>query len=514
MIEGNSGDRVVRFPVFRYTGGAPVEITSSVTYTTQDVSATTGSDHEPVSGTFTFAPGETAKYIDITVHGDTTVEPVEMFNIHLDNITNATYFDLGSSGGQNPPGTILDDDQISTLVVKSTADVVHGSCGANCTLRDAVAASNADADLKQITFDIAPGDPGCTGGVCTITQKCGIGHILLMNPSISTAPGADKLIINGGTGNNRIFRTTSDPNYVRLKGMTIESGDYSFDQGGAVYAITSNLFTLDSVVVRNSTSGDDAGAVSFWQGNFEIINSTFTGNSANNCGAMKLSNGTLTITNSTFSGNTATTGYGGGVCFYGDSSVTIRKSTFANNTAVSHSGGIYNYNGASLNIGDSIVAANTAATNVDIRNDSALASNGYNLIGDNSSSASVFPAGTPNGNNDIVGTTGSVVDPMLGTLGDNGGPTPTLKLNIGSPAIDKGSAILGLTTDQRGLDRVYDNPAIGNAASGNGSDIGAFEVQAVPVPTITLDTTRRSILVTSTSVPVRANRTRRSRGSI
>ena len=66
-------------------------------------------------------------------------------------------------------------------------------------------------------------------------------------------------------------------------------------------------------------------------------------------------------------------------------------------------------------------------------------------------------------------------NPLLQELADNGGPTRTLLPSPDSPAIDGGSAF-GLVTDQRGLPRPSDFPAIANA--GDGSDIGAVERQA------------------------------------
>ena len=66
---------------------------------------------------------------------------------------------------------------------------------------------------------------------------------------------------------------------------------------------------------------------------------------------------------------------------------------------------------------------------------------------------------------------------MLGPLQDNGGPTFTLALLPGSPAIDKGKNFNGSATDQRGLPRTMDSPCIANASGGDGTDIGAFEVQ-------------------------------------
>lgn len=67
-------------------------------------------------------------------------------------------------------------------------------------------------------------------------------------------------------------------------------------------------------------------------------------------------------------------------------------------------------------------------------------------------------------------------DPLLGPLAENGGPTPTMALSPTSPAVDKGSAF-GLGADQRSVLRPIDFPAIANAAGGDGSDIGAFELQ-------------------------------------
>jgi hypothetical protein len=82
---------------------------------------------------------------------------------------------------------------------------------------------------------------------------------------------------------------------------------------------------------------------------------------------------------------------------------------------------------------------------------------GYNLDGDDSCG---FTRAT-----DITNT-----DPLLGPLANNGGPTQTMALLPGSPAIDKGGTAANgcLATDQRGVTR----------PQGPACDIGAFE--AVP----------------------------------
>src|SRR5260370_34084815 len=66
---------------------------------------------------------------------------------------------------------------------------------------------------------------------------------------------------------------------------------------------------------------------------------------------------------------------------------------------------------------------------------------------------------------------------MLGPLQDNGGPTFTRAPLPGRPAIDTGTNLSTSATDQRGLPRTVDRPCIANAPGGDGTDIGAFEVQ-------------------------------------
>lgn len=121
-----------------------------------------------------------------------------------------------------------------------------------------------------------------------------------------------------------------------------------------------------------------------------------------------------------------------------------------------------------------IVANNT--TNLGGNCSGTITDDGYNL-----EDTSPSTCGFSSANNSIVGS-----DPILGPLADNGGATFTRALMTGSPAIDKGKNFSGSSTDQRGTGfaRTYDGPAIANATGGDGTDIGAFEVQA-PTPTPT-----------------------------
>ena len=146
------------------------------------------------------------------------------------------------------------------------------------------------------------------------------------------------------------------------------------------------------------------------------------------------------LTNSTLSLNAASgSSYssGGGIENV-SGMVNLTNSTISNNQANANGGGIYNYFGT-VNSKNSIIAGNTASEGPDFSG--SLTSQGYNLIGSISGISG-------NISSDIINP-----NPLLGPLANNGGPTQTLALLAGSPAIDKGSAVDGVSTDQRGATR-------------------------------------------------------------
>src|SRR5262249_2449977 len=96
----------------------------------------------------------------------------------------------------------------------------------------------------------------------------------------------------------------------------------------------------------------------------------------------------------------------------------------------------------------------------------ALTSLGHNLIG-------ISNGGSGYAATDMVGTAQNPLDPKLGPLQDNGGPTWTMALLPGSPAIDAG-ALTDMEWDQRG-------PGYARLVNG-ATDIGAYEVQKSITP--------------------------------
>ena len=114
--------------------------------------------------------------------------------------------------------------------------------------------------------------------------------------------------------------------------------------------------------------------------------------------------------------------------------------------------------GGTVIIGNTIVAENTATTGGPDGQGYPVTSQGHNLIGETDGSSGWVGS-------DMTGTIAQPLHPLLAPLGDYGGPTQTMALLPGSPAINAGVAVPGVTTDQRGVPR----------PQGNAPDIGAFE---------------------------------------
>jgi CSLREA domain-containing protein len=139
---------------------------------------------------------------------------------------------------------------------------------------------------------------------------------------------------------------------------------------------------------------------------------------------------------------------GGGINNNTSATVTVSNSTLSGNSASFAGGGIEIPSGirATFTFKNTIVAANDAGLfGPDVRG--FFTSQGHNLIGQSECTVGCFT------NEDQVGTSANPIDPMLGPLANNGGPTKTHALLEGSPAIDKGVAVEGITTDQRGVSR-------------------------------------------------------------
>ncbi len=273
-------------------------------------------------------------------------------------------------------------------------------------------ALSLDHDGSPITFA-----PSLAHQTLTLTSTLTIASNVAIDGS--SAPG---LILSGG-GTTGVINIAAGAN-VTLANLSVEDGNTS--NGGGV--LNNGTLTLSGVTVANNTATGNGGGIE--------------------------NDGTLRLIDSTVANNTAgsASGVGGGID--NDGSLSVLDSTIAYNSA--YAGGGVLMRGGTMSALNSIFADDMASAYPDLRVN--MTSLGHNLI---ENTSGVIGASST----DLTG-----VDPVLGTLQNNGGPTPTLALLAGSPAIDAGDPTNAPSTDQRGLARV----------AGAAIDIGAFESQVAP----------------------------------
>ncbi|HEY2932073.1 MAG TPA: choice-of-anchor Q domain-containing protein, partial [Acidobacteriota bacterium] len=233
-------------------------------------------------------------------------------------------------------------------------------------------------------------------------------------------------------------------------------GDGGSARGGAIFADGGSLIINTATFANNFATGGNGGNGGQTNGGCGMHGAgglAYGGAITNNGATVNIKHGTLSLNNAQ-AGNSGVNqggankparlvaeGTGGGIRV-GPASVTLENTIIAGNTAA---------NGA----GDT-TGAPTPGPNVD----GAVTSNGHNLLGIATDATGFTGTGDQTGAN-----------PMLAALADNGGPTQTMALSPGSPAIDAGVAA-GASFDQRGRPRTFDDPGVANAASSDGTDIG------------------------------------------
>jgi len=329
-------------------------------------------------------------------------------------------------------------------------------------------------------------------------------------------PGAASLTVArssaAGTPDFRIFTVDSGAD-VTLVGFTIMGG---LDDIGGGIENSGTLTVTDSTIDHNSAFSngviDYGGGGIFTFGTLTVSYSTIANNSATGSygsgGGIDDDAGTLTISNSTIANNSAV-GAGGGIFTWfgsGTGSLTVTDSTIANNSATGGEGGGISSLFGTMTVTNSTIANNSASPaggGLDVTAGTATLDNtivALNTQGTGSSALASDIFGSVSGAYNLIGTGGSgglvdgvngnqvgVANPGLGPLAYYGGPTQTIALLPGSPAIDKGSNALAvdpmtglpLTTDQRG-------PGFLRIVNGT-VDIGAYEFLPAASDTVAVD---------------------------
>jgi hypothetical protein len=338
------------------------------------------------------------------------------------------------------------------LLVNSVAD--NTSDTSHLTLRDAVSLVNnagnpAYLDHLSMPSGWASQISGTFGDNDTIgfSSTLGGGTVALDGVSLEistsvtiTGLGASGLAISGQGRSTVITVDAGAKALVTIEDLTIEDGGVS------------------------GIHNDD--------GPLAISNCTLVNNSSNGLGGGVFNSGTLTVADSTFADNSATAAqpyeaFGGAIynetggTTYNSSTLSVTNCTFYGNTATDGGNDIATVGSVTLN--NTIVASSASGGDLDTLYGERLTGT-HDLIGDGS---------------DLVDFTDSLQgNPLLAPLGNYGGPTQTMALLPGSPAIDAGSSVVAvdadgdpLTSDQRGEPYPADNPV----------DIGAFESQGFTI---------------------------------
>lgn len=269
-----------------------------------------------------------------------------------------------------------------------------------------------------------------------------------------------------------------------LDGVTIRGGKaeytYPFNSGGGIYNQYCSPTIANCAIIDNRAYyGGGVFNEYSWP---EIVNCNVASNAAANYGgAIYNSSSAPHLVNCTLVRNTAS--FGAGMFDYGQSTSKIVGCTFFGNAAQARGGAIFNFV-SSPSLANCTIAFNSAPTasvvdnsysspmfinctvvsntgsSACVRNTNSSpyfansilwANTPYPQISDGASTTTVSYCIVQNG---YAGGTSIIdADPLLLPLGDHGGPTPTMPVSLGSPAIDAGVVSGAPTTDQRGFNR-------------------------------------------------------------
>jgi hypothetical protein len=252
--------------------------------------------------------------------------------------------------------------------------------------------------------------------------------------------------------------------------------------GGGIFNFNSSALTVVNSTISRNAAIDAGGGIFTEDGSVvAITDSTISGNTSKKGGGVAIVNGDgspddtirVQLLNCTISGNTASGSQtAGGIdsssIFRGSVAVHLLNCTISNNMATGTSergsqlfSGQFSLGHSDIQFRNTILSGSGTIPGLLAVGGGTFTSAGHNFIFDGTGSSGFTST-------DLVGTPASPLDPKLGPLQDNGGPTSTMALLSGSPAIDAGG-LTDIEWDQRG-------PGFPRLVNG-ATDIGAYEVR-------------------------------------
>jgi hypothetical protein len=412
--------------------------------------------------------------------GTAQADPFSVINTHDSGDGSLRAAIEGSNNLSGPDAITISTTgviELSTALPTITEDVSISGPGAGIlTIRPEPGAATGfrifnfgngvEGSMRRVTVSggVAEEGGGISNGNGTLTLE---GVVIAGNEAFNE--GSIEAMARGGGvfSAGRLILREAVVRDNRASAESHDSGAYA--AGGGIYSagvLTMEATTVNGNVVSAVASGAsgataEGGGLRVITGQSEIKRSTISGNSA------------------TADGGTAQAARGGGIkgTLLGVSGSTIVRNAVGSPEIAA---GANLESGGMMGFSNSIVAEPLGGGD---NCSGIIASGGFNLDEDGSCEFEV--------EGDLAGVAAGL-DPVLRM---NGGPTPTHALLPGSAAIDRGKSF-GMAVDQRGLPRPSDFAEISNSEGGDGSDIGAFELQAPSA-----EPARVSVVAADTTAP-------------
>ena len=298
----------------------------------------------------------------------------------------------------------------------------------------AIESLNSDFDVYNSVFDgnVATGNGANSddAGKCSVVAKNG-------QHQVGSGGNAGAIAIDGGSDGTHTFCGVVFTN--NQAGAQALAGAIGRTPDAAKQTTIIDRCTFDG----NQAAQGGGGALYFHNSTLQVHASTFHANVAKGCGAIQSDGTTLDFVNDTFEGNStnASGAVGGAICLFGGDGA-LTNVTFANNKVDGFGAAIFG--NPTLTIQNSLFANNVGNNPGAPMQCQVTATGAHNLQ---------FPANHTSGGAPDTACTPSIAfsDPMLAPIGDNGGPTKTMLVGSGSPALALGQSCPA--TDQRGTTR-------------------------------------------------------------